>query len=139
MSIFISLSEQELAIQIANLLNKYNKLTRKHDSQTILNPSTDYFVELRDGKVVGCVGLTKESSLLSKLHHLSVDSSFRRQGIATKLINMALSNCVTGNIYATVREDNIESTKLMLKNNFKCVNITHNGQTHILRFGRRGR
>lgn len=122
MARFISiLSEDSIASQIAVLLNKHNRLTRQHNMQTIMSSNIDYYVELMGMFVAGCVGLVRHGPSLSLIKHLSVDTEYRRRGLAEKLLLKAIANCKTEYSYMTVREDNIPCLALAAKLQFTAV------------------
>jgi len=98
-----------MARQIAKLVNDYNRLYRKHSEYSVLKDRADYFVEVVADKVIGCVGLTKKHPTISEVKHVCVHPQYRRQGIAKKLINLAMANCKTPYVYMTIRKDNLPS------------------------------
>jgi len=118
---YVTLSQQEIARQIANLLNKYNKLYIYHTDHSIINSAADYFVEIVGDKVVGCTALLKEYPTLSKSYHASVLPEYRRKGLGTKLLLTAMNNCSTPYIYGTIREDNVASLRLVDKLGWKSI------------------
>ena len=114
---YISLAKSEIAEQIANMLNNFNKLTVLHDEYTINNSNTCYFIKtaissVKADIVIGCVGLYQDSHNTSKIKHLCVIPQYRRFGIAKNLIKVAILNCKTDYVYMTIREDNIPSLML---------------------------
>ncbi len=123
---YISLSNSEIASQIAVLLNTYNQLYVKHDMTTIKGSTSNYFIEVGRtaqelSQVVGCVGLKKEFPTLSKIHHISVHPDFRRLGVAKKLINIAVQNCETSHVYMTIRGDNSPSLRMASSLGFNLI------------------
>ena len=118
---YITLPTQNIAIQVAKLLNMQNKLYKMHNAMTIANSPAVYFVEVEGDKIVGCSALLKEYSTLSKSYHTSVLPSHQRRGLATKLLITAMENCDTRYIYGTIRQDNIESIGLVQKLNWQFI------------------
>lgn len=118
---FVTLSNHEMASQIAALLNMQNKLYKSHAASTIMNSAASYFVEIDDNRVVGCTGLLKEYPTLSRSYHTSVHPSHQRRGLAARLMMVAIANCETEYIYGTIREDNTASLNLVKKFGWKFV------------------
>ena len=112
---YITLPKQDIAEQIAKLLNMQNKLYKLHNIITIMNSPATYFVEVESDKVVGCSALIKEHPTLSKSYHTSVLPNYKKKGVATKLLMTAMDNCETRYIYGTIRQDNEPSLRLVRK------------------------
>lgn len=118
---YITLPTENIAAQIANLLNMQNKLYRKHDAYSVMHGATIYFIEVEGDRVIGCTGLLKEEESLSKSYHTSVLPDTQRRGIATKLLQTAMDNCETRYVYGTIREDNIPSLRLVQKLGWQMI------------------
>jgi RimJ/RimL family protein N-acetyltransferase len=118
---YITLPQQEIAKQVASLLNSYNKLYKRHTPFSIMQSMADYFVEVVGDKVVGCSALIQEYPELSKSYHTSVLPEYRGKGLATKLLRTAINNCKTPYIYGTIREDNVASIGLVSKLGWQFV------------------
>jgi GNAT superfamily N-acetyltransferase len=129
---YITLSQQEIAKQIADLINKYNKLYTYHTDYSIVNSAADYFVEIVENKVVGCTGLLKEFPAMSKSYHTSVLPEYRRRGLGAKLLLTAMNNCQTPYIYGTIREDNTASLELVGKLGWKFIRKDWNRDHYII-------
>lgn len=112
---YITLPTQDIATQVAKLLNMQNKLYKVHNILTVMNSPATYFVEVEGDKVVGCSALLKEHPTLSKSYHTSVLPTHQRRGLAIKLLTTAMENCDTRYIYGTIRQDNVPSIKLVQK------------------------
>jgi ribosomal protein S18 acetylase RimI-like enzyme len=141
---FVSISNYEIATQIADLLNKHNELKVVHDTNSIASGVSNYFVEIshiaqEGSKVVGCIGIKQETPIVSKIFHLCVDPKFRNLGIAYKLINVVAVNSKTEFFYGTIRENNIPSLKLVKKLGFIKVGETWSskGNYKLIKVGRR--
>lgn len=138
MARFISiLSEASIASQIAVLLNKHNRLTRQHNMHTIMASNIDYYVELSGLAVVGCVGLVRQGPKLNLIKHLTVDTEYRRRGIAERLLRAATDNCKTEYSYMTVREDNIPCLTLASKFMFVAVTKYWAKDHYVIVLGRK--
>jgi len=118
---YVTVSQQEIAKQVANLLNNHNKLYVKHTDYSIMRGAADYFVEIIGNKVIGCTALLKEYPEMSKSYHTSVHPDHRRDGLGVKLLLTAINNCKTPYIYGTIREDNHASLGLVSKLGWKYV------------------
>ncbi|MEA3296159.1 MAG: GNAT family N-acetyltransferase [Patescibacteria group bacterium] len=118
---FVSLTNEEIARQIANLINKYNYLYVRHNRFTIITHIISYFVEIFGNQVVGCTGIIKENVNWSIIKHVCVEPKFRRKGIASKLINLAIQNCKTRYVYMIIRENNIASLCMANKLGFTII------------------
>ena len=134
---FVSLTNEEIAKQIANLLNKYNRLYIRHNGFTIAARATDYFIEVFGDKVVGCTSITKKNSDWSVIKYVCVKPEFRRKGIADKLINLAIQNCKTKYIYMTIREDNIASLHMANKLGFTTIKQEWSKDHYLMVVGRK--
>lgn len=133
---YITLSESEIATQIAQLLNLHNRLYRNHTTYTVYGSATRYFVELDGTKVIGCVGLTPKEPELSLVHHLCVDPNYRRRGMGKRLLNTAVVNSATRYIYGTIREDNAASLNLVSQIGFVFVKKDWSRDHNIITVGR---
>ena len=118
---YITLPTENIAAQIAKLLNMQNKLYKKHNAYSVINNTAVYFIEVEGDRVVGCSALLKENPLLSKSYHTSVLPEHKQKGIATKLLRAAMDNCETQYIYGTIREDNIPSLRLVQKLSWQFI------------------
>ena len=134
---YVSLSDDQIASQIATLLNLYNKLYRTHTADTIKNSNSNYFVEINRNEVVGCAGMLQESPMMSKIYHISVKPEVRGKGVAKKLVCLALIHCPTEQVYMTVREDNLASLRLAYTLGFVPLNKTWSRDHYIITVGRK--
>lgn len=133
---YITLPAQEIAQQVATLLNGHNQLKKNHTAHTIMASKADYFVDIVGGAVVGCQATLKEADEVTKLFHLCVHPNLRRQGIARKLKEAALQYVTTPYSYVTVREDNIASINLNMSLGFIFIKRNWVGGYNILTLGR---
>lgn len=131
-----TLSQGEIARQISALLNTQNKLFTTHTKYSILNAPGHYFVEVSDGKVVGCVCLVKTHSNLSLIKHLSVHLDYQRRGIASRLMSTAINAAETEIVYMTVRDDNLACLSLALAFNYTIAGKTWSRDHFVYTLGR---
>lgn len=123
----VNLDHKSVANQVVNLINCNNKLKKYHTWSSISSNKTKYLIELagygiiiKGGSraVIGCIGLVSIDQNTTLIKHLSIHKSFRKKGIATKLINEAIKDCKTSNIIARIRTDNNNSLRLCEKFGF---------------------
>jgi len=134
---YVSLSEGEMADQIAAMLNHYNRWATKFNAMCLMSTQARYFVEIDSGKVVGCASNIPHDSRITKIQHICVLPAYRGRGIAKKLTEMAITHCNTDLVFMTIRQDNHAS--LSLANSLGFVYVTkHWFRDHwTLTFGRR--
>lgn len=105
---FVAISDDEIAAQVANLLNNHNRLYRRHNLYTIKSQAADYFVEVIGNEVVGCAGVEYQQGQV-KIKHVCVHSAHRKKGIAKKLLTRVMANINASSFYMTIRSDNVPS------------------------------
>jgi len=115
--------EKKHAKKIADLLNKRNQLVKKYTDKQVLNAQDNYEYLLENNdNVIAAVKIRKIQWYQWELCHLTVDEGYEGKGYGTKLINMAQQKAKKGRaliIQCTIREDNIRSKCLFLKEGFK--------------------
>jgi ribosomal protein S18 acetylase RimI-like enzyme len=134
---FASLSKREMARDVSRMLNEFNRLYVRHDADSIMSSATDYFVEINNGRVIGCAGLLKKEKTLSEIKHLCVSPAYKRHGIGRKLALLAIANCDTDYVCMNVREDNVPSLKLAQSLGFVYVTKRWNKDHHVITVGRK--
>lgn len=132
MKLHLTLSKQEIASQIAILINTYNGWKISYNFQSILNSNINYFVELNQNLVIGCIGLQYENNLNSKIVHLCVHNLYRRKGIGKKLITTVINNCKTNEINTQIRNTNFNSLYLFYRLGFTNKSRFYIGQNLII-------
>lgn len=135
---YISLSDHQIGAQIANLLNTYNKLYVEHDNNSIVDSDACYFIEVHN-EVVGCAGLTKETSNISRLHHICVAASHRNKGIARKLVELAIKHSDTEYVYMSIRSDNRISLQMAINLGFTFVRLQLSNNHYLIIMGKQVR
>ncbi len=134
---YVSTTDYDMAMQIANMLNRYNQWGSRFSATSIVMTPARYFVELEGSIVVGCASHLQEHNTLTKIQHICVLPTHRQGGIAKKLTNLAITHCETEFVYMTIREDNIGSLKLAQSADFVYV-AKHWFRDHwTLTFGRK--
>jgi len=137
--LYVTLPKQEMARQIATLLNNHNNLLTKYSARSLLSSEGKYFVELDGGRVVGCIAIQEENPEITKLFHLCVAPDKRRQGIAKKLLQFAIAQSTTPYVYGTIREDNQASLSAVHSLGFVVVSKEWARTHYIITVGRRTR
>ena len=132
MNLFLTLSKQDIALQIATLINKHNGWQITCKPYYILNSNVDYFVELDQNLVIGCVGLQYENNSNSKIIHLCVHDSYRRKGIGKKLILTTINNCKTSILSTTIRTTNFNSLYLFYRAGFLNKSMFYIGNNQMV-------
>ena len=134
---YVSLSESEMAVQVAAMLNTYNRWATKFNASSLLLTPARYFVEIDAGRVVGCASSILHDPRITKIQHICVLPEYRGRGIAKKLTEMAIVHCGTDLVFMTIRQDNIASIALARSMGFVYV-TKHWFRDHwTLTFGRR--
>jgi len=134
---YITLSKEEIARQIAFLLNSYNRLYRTHHANSILSGTSNYFVETFCNKVIGCAATDVTHPTLTKIKHVSVYEEYRARGVGTRLLDTAINSCNTPHVYAGIRDDNIPSLKLFESKGFVFVRQDWKKDHYIITVGRK--
>ncbi len=112
MAFYFALDHQEIAHQVAALLNCCNQLQKKKSTGSILHGRTNYVVEPHGKWVLGTIGVDRLNYTFTEIKHLVVHPDWRGKGLAKRLLRKALVMVDTKLVYATVREDNDASLKL---------------------------
>lgn len=134
---YVSISRDEMAKQIAALVNSYNKLYKKHTAFSILRDKASYFVETIGDKVIGCTGLSRRYPNLSEIKHVCISPAHRRKGVAKKLINLAIANCSTEYVYMTINENNLPSLMMAKSLGFVVIRQDWRSDHYVITVGRR--
>lgn len=117
--------DQKHAAQIAELLNKQNKLVVHYDAQKVLQSAENYLYEVAEsGDVAACLELKRVQWYQFEVDHLTVHSDFLRRGYGQSLLDRAEHKAVTENgrlLQCTIRRDNTASEGLFTKCAFNQV------------------
>ncbi len=122
-----------IARQISNFLNKYNKLDKFFTEKDILKEKDSYIYLEDNGILIGAVKLIKFDWYLGGIKHLTINESYRKQGYATKLLLIAEKKAIEKNIrvlQSTIRKNDIASIKSFEKCGYKKVNCFFNKRTN---------
>jgi GNAT superfamily N-acetyltransferase len=116
---YLSIGQKEAAQQVASLLNIGNQLGRHLSLYEVLNNKTIYIMEICQDKVIGTIGIEKNSEIISEIKHLCVHPNYRSKGIGFKLLKKATELCKTKIMYGIIRQNNYISLYNALKIGFK--------------------
>jgi ribosomal protein S18 acetylase RimI-like enzyme len=136
-SFYVSLSEREMARQIANMVNAHNKLYRMHSEHSIYGDKAKYFVEVSGNLVVGCAGVSRRDTNLSEVKHVCVHPNFRNKGIGKKLAALAVAHADTDYVYMTIRDDNTPSLRMAQSLGFVYVKKHWSRDHYVITVGRK--
>lgn len=134
---YVSVSQIQMADQIATLINLHNKLYKRHTKHSIMREKTEYFVELEGGKVIGCAGLARRDDNLCEVKHVCVHPNARRRGIASKLVKLAIAHSPADYVYMNINEHNEASLKMAQSLGFVYVRKFFNIDHYVITVGRR--
>jgi len=137
MSVFCTIIPPDsIAAQIAAMLNKHNRLYKRHNRYTILNSPALYLVEISLDRVVGCTAVLREHAKVSKSFHTSVLPEYRGRRVGSRLMQSAINSCTSNFIYGTIRADNTASLSLVGRLGFSKIGETINKGHKIITVGR---
>lgn len=130
----LTLSPQNLAGQIASLINDGGQLRLHLSVHHILRSQTEYIVELDGQKVIGVIGLHKTGPRATELRHLCVRPEYRSRGLGRRLLEKGIENTKTEMVYGIVRRDN----KVNVRNNLRVgMTPVAKVQNRLIVFARR--
>ena len=119
------------ASQIAALINTQNQLSAVYDATKVIKHAERYIYELDDhSNIVGVVEMIPVQWYQCEICHLSV--RIKRMGIGSRLLEnaLALSMSLGARVaQCTIRDGNIESSGLFIKNGFVATVSFQNSQS----------
>lgn len=107
-----SISDKDIADQLANLLNRHNQLGSQKSPNILLSSQSKYVVETHGKILIGACALERQSYNFTEIKHLVVDPQWRGKGVGKFLVKRCLQLVDTPMVYATVRETNEVSISL---------------------------
>jgi len=133
----LTISNNEIAKQIADLLNSGKQLWFHQMPQGILGNPIEYLVELDQQKVIAVVGLELKAPQVTEIKHLVVHPDYRKRGLGKKMLEFAIMHAKTNYVFGTVGVDNVEN----IRNNFRVgmvpIGKYRNNRRMIIVFARR--
>lgn len=134
----LTLGMQDVALQVADLINNGRQLYVHLTPASITNNSIRYVIELQGQTVVGVVGLEQQRDKVTEIKHLVVHPSYRHQGLGKKLLQKAIEAATTEFVYGMVRSDNLTNIRNNLRVGMKPVGKSRPRRGHrIIVFARR--
>ena len=115
---------EEIAEQIANLINERNKLTVHYSTRTVLEAADNYIYKVDNGKVIGSVEVRRVQWYQSEIDHLSVQAFCEGRGIGTELLKEAEAKAIRSGArisQCTIREGNEASCALFQKHGYTAT------------------
>ncbi len=138
MRIVSTLTRDEIAGQICELINKYNGWARRFTPARLKATDTTYVVELVGNKVAGVGGMRKLSNAQTEFMHLCVRPEFRRLGIANLLSKKRLCLLETPIALSYIRSDNIPSINNSIKSGFVPIKADYKKGGYNILTSKRG-
>ena len=111
----LTINADNLADQIAALVNSGQQLRYYLTRLSILNGHIRYIVEMDRAKVIGVIALEQKNARVTEMKFLCVHSNYREQGLGKKLLEVGIKNATTEFVYGAVRSDN----EVNIRNNFR--------------------
>ena len=111
----LTLNAENIAGQIAKLLNDGGQLWAYIHPNLILTNSIRYIIELDRETVIGVVGLEQQSPKVTEMKHLCVHPNYRCRGLGRKLLEKGLKATSTEFVYGAVRSDNATNIRNNLR------------------------
>lgn len=133
----LTVTNRNIAAQIASLLNQGRQLCYVQTDASILNGDTRYVVELCGEQVIGVIGLEQKTPQVTELKHLCVHPDYRRRGLGLKLLKKGVEYSTTEFVYGAVREDNVSNISNNFRAGFKPVAKHKSRGRYIIIFARR--
>lgn len=116
---------ENIAAQVADLLNTQNQLTIQYDAKRVLNHAERYVVRLNDKEEVqGCIEVKRVQWYQGEIDHLSVHPNARCKGLGTALLSEAEARAKELGVriaQCTIRVGNVESESLFKKNGYTAT------------------
>jgi len=134
----LTVDTDNLADQIAALINSGQQLRYNLTRQSILNGRTQYIVEMDREKVIGVIALEQESARVMEMKFLCVHPNYRRQGLGKKLLEVGIKNVTTEFVYGAVRSDNWTNIRNNFRVGMRPVGKYRGRGCYIIIFVRRG-
>jgi len=102
----LSLTKNDVAAQIAHLLNIGDQFYYTILPHYILSSDITYIIEMDRNKVIGTIGVQKKNGYVTELKHLAVHPDYRSQGIGKRLLKKGIDFAPTKYVYGLVRSTN---------------------------------
>ena len=134
----LTLDAQNIAGQIAKLLNDGGQLWAYTHPANIISNNVRYMIELDGETIIGVVGLEQRDDKTTEIKHLCVHPNYRRRGLGRKLLEKAAKAARTEFVYGTVRSDNHTNIRNNMRVGMMPVSQKRGSRgCHIITFARR--
>jgi ribosomal protein S18 acetylase RimI-like enzyme len=121
----LSIMEPTTAKQIADLLNKQNRLVVEYTANKVLKHQNRFlYISDKNNDLVACIECKKVQWYQFEVCHLTTATSFRQQGFGTRLLRLAEQHARKNGgriIQCTIRKDNEESERIFAREGFERV------------------
>ena len=121
--------DKNTAIQIAELLNQRNQLTREYTAEKILQNAENYIYEQENNILIACVEVKKVQWYQREILHLSVNKNYEGQEYGQRLIAKAEEIAIGDGakiLQCTIRTDNNRSEHVFNMCGYKQVAVFYN-------------
>lgn len=119
-------SREDIAFQIANLINSQNRLERRYTADMVLEKFDNYIYDtLPDYGVIGCVCARRVQWYQAEIRHLSVHPYMQRMGVGLRMLKAAEKKCRNLDVriaQSTVKTCNMACRSLMKRRKFSEIN-----------------
>jgi len=133
----LTVDTNNLADQIAALINSGQQLRYYLTRQSILNGRIQYIIEMDREKVIGAMALEQQNAKVTEMKFLCVHPNYRRQGLGRKLLETGVKNATTEFVYGAVRSDNEVNIRNNLRIGMRPVGKYRGRGCYIIVFARR--
>ncbi|BDU25169.1 GNAT family N-acetyltransferase [Flavobacterium sp. GSB-24] len=116
---------EEIAEQIADLLNERNQLVTKYTFSSILDSSENYVYLEDSGKIIACAESKKVQWYQWEISHVLVAADYEGKGFGKKILSKAEAKANQGGakiLQCTIRTNNENSIRLFSRNGYTKVN-----------------
>ena len=112
---------EEEAKQIADLLNKRNKLVRGYDCEKIMKEEDNYVYLMEGTDLIACAESKQVQWYQWEVSHVSVNEQFESKGFGSKILLMEEEKAIKSGakiLQCTIRSNNEKSQKLFLSKGY---------------------
>lgn len=116
---------ENIAQQIADLLNYRNNLLTQYSREKILKYHQQYIYDLDGESLIACVRIKKIQWYQSELRHLAVHPAYEKRGYGQRMISLAEARAKelrTRIVQCTIRADNHLATNAFKRAGYSLLN-----------------
>lgn len=133
----LTIDTNNLADQIAKLVNLGGQIRYRLAPRSILSGNVKYILEMDGEKVIGIIGLEQKNDKVTEMKFLCVHPGYRKRGLGKKLLEVGIRNASTEYIYGTVRSDNVTNVRNNFRIGMKAIGKYPGRGCNIIVFARR--